>query len=248
MIAGWENSLVLAFFSILMGAIALTPSAFSQLRCKSWDDWVLDLSGLCTQGIVIPLLQITVVYSLYHFLLPNLKGCWHLHPLLSFGISFILVDYLYYWNHRLLHHSKLWRWHRVHHTLTHMDVLGTSRNTVWTSFLIIYLWIHPLWIYLLNDPTSYLIGVSLTSGLDLWRHSSFYPQGWLYKCLSPWLILPQDHTQHHASQSFASNYGANFKLWDYWHGTYRANTELPIKLGIETHLSLREKLFYPLMR
>ena len=246
MIEGWENALVLVCFWGLMVANLLTPQVFKKLRGKNWQDWCLDLSGLSIQGILIPLLQITLVYALYHLLLPTHQGSWHLSQFMSFLISFVVIDYLYYWNHRLLHQTTLWCWHQVHHTVTNMDVLGTSRNTVWTSFLILYLWLHPLFIYLLNDSTGYLIGVSLTSALDLWRHSSFYPQGWLYACLNPCFILPQDHTQHHANEIFHCNYGANLKWWDQWHGTYKETLVIPEILGIKTDLTLIQKLFYPI--
>jgi sterol desaturase/sphingolipid hydroxylase (fatty acid hydroxylase superfamily) len=130
-----------------------------------------------------------------------------------------------------------------------MDVLGTSRNSLWTSFLIIYLWIHTLFLYLLNDSTGYLIGVSLTAALDLWRHSqlAISPQSWLFRFLSPWLILPQDHAWHHASDSSGRNYGANLKIWDKLHGTYYYCKEPPASLGIPTTLTLTQKLLYPVI-
>ena len=37
---------------------------------------------------------------------------------------------------------------------TDMDLLGTSRNTLWASFLMIYLWVHALFIYSLQDPSA----------------------------------------------------------------------------------------------
>ncbi|NJL11283.1 MAG: sterol desaturase family protein, partial [Calothrix sp. SM1_7_51] len=163
-------------------------------------------------------------------------------------LSFIFVDYLYYWNHRLFHTDWLWFVHQVHHTVTVMDVLGTSRNTLWTSFLIIYLWIHSLFIYLLSDPSWYIFGVSLTCALDLWRHSRIAPEptSLIYKLISEWLTLPQDHAQHHCSDNGGANYGANFKIWDKIHSTYRTNNDLPESLGTKSNLSIIQKLFLPI--
>ena len=117
-----------------------------------------------------------------------------MQPILAFILSFVLVDYLYYWNHRLLHSRWLWRLHLVHHTVTEMQVFETARNTLWTSFFIIYLWVHGLFIYLLKDPNWYVAGVSLTCALDLWRHSAMAlaPNSLLYRLISGWLILPQN--------------------------------------------------------
>ncbi|QIR40046.1 sterol desaturase family protein [Tolypothrix sp. PCC 7910] len=219
----------------------------TQLQIKSREDWLLDGVGLMIQGIMIPLLQATVVYGIYHQLFPQLQGNFKIAPILAFIISFILVDYLYYWNHRLLHSKFLWQVHQVHHTVTQMDVLGTSRNTLWTSLLIIYLWIHTLFLYLLADPTAYLLGVSLTSALDLWRHSRLMidENSWLYQFVFPWLILPQDHAWHHCSEVFNCNYGANLKLWDKLHKTYYESKDLPSVIGISTSLTLRQKLLFP---
>ncbi len=245
-----QTLIQLPIFVTFIGLVGLTiasPFGRTRLTSRSLEDWLLDSVGLMIQGILIPLLQATVIFQLYHFL-PLQPGCLHLSPLLGFFLSFVVVDYLYYWNHRLLHSKTLWRVHKVHHTVKHLDVLGTSRNTLWASFLIIYLWIHTLFVYLLANPTAYLLGVSLTCALDLWRHSGFaiapnYP---LHRLLYPWLILPQDHAWHHGSNSFQCNFGANLKLWDKLHGTYNNCHDFEhSKTGVSTRLSLMQKLFFP---
>ena len=234
-------------FLSLVGWQIGNPVTRSQLKVKSPQDLLLDTIGLTIQGIFIPLLQATLIYRLNQHLLPNQQGCLKLPQILTFLLSFVVVDYLYYWNHRLLHTKLFWQLHQVHHTVTEMDVLATSRNTVWTSLLIVYLWIHTLFLYLLADSTAYLIGISLTSALDLWRHSGLVISAnhRLYRFLFPWLILPQEHTWHHSSQSPNTNYGANLKIWDKLHGTYHQSEELPSKLGIPSSLTLSQKLFLP---
>jgi sterol desaturase/sphingolipid hydroxylase (fatty acid hydroxylase superfamily) len=243
-----ENILIFAAFTVLIGLTIAHKPSWAKLRTKSREDWILDGLGLLVQGLLIPILQIAVIYQLYRYFLPLPQGCLHLPQVATFLLSFILVDYLYYWNHRCLHSRWFWHLHQVHHTVTDMDVLGTSRNSLWTSFLIIYLWIHALFLYLLHDSTGYLIGVSITAALDLWRHSqlAIAPQSWLFRLLSPWLILPQDHAWHHASDSGCRNYGANLKIWDKLHGTYYYCKEPPASLGIPTTLTLTQKLLYPL--
>ncbi len=239
--------LIFIFFSVLVILTGLNHQQRIYLRHKKISEWILDITGLFFQGVIIPGLQILFVYRIYDFLLSNYQGMISLHPILAFCLSFILIDYIYYWNHRLFHGQLLWSIHRVHHTVTQMDVMGTSRNTLWTSFLIIYLWVHPCFIYLLNDPSWYIFGASLTSGLDLWRHSIFTPQNnsFLYHILSPWLILPQDHSWHHASKNIYGNFGANFKLWDKMHGTYFPSESMTDKLGIELDFHFWKQLFLP---
>jgi len=240
------QSIVFITFISLFGSTILNKSSRTKLKSKCFEDWLLDSLGLWLQGMLIPLLQVILIYQLSPWL-PIPQKYLNLPIILSFILSFVAIDYLYYWNHRLLHSAFFWNIHRVHHTVTDLDVLGTSRNTIWASFLIIYLWIHTLFLYLLTDPTGYLLGVSLTSALDLWRHSQLIipSNSWLYRVLSPWLILPQDHAWHHSSQCFNYNYGANLKLWDRLHGTYYNNSQLPTEIGIKTSLSLTQKLLFP---
>lgn len=239
-------SVFIAFIILMIFTVA-NQDSFTKLRARTRADLILDIVGLCFQGIIIPLLQLTCIYQLYRYFLPSLQASLYLPSIVAFLLSFVCVDYLYYWNHSCFHTHWLWSVHQVHHTVTDMDVLGTSRNTLWTSFLIIYLWIHALFIYLLSDPTWYIMGVSLTSALDLWRHSSLTPasNSFIYRWLSPWLILPQDHAWHHASDSIGGNYGANLKLWDKIHGTYYESDKAPDTLGIKINFTLTQKLLFP---
>ncbi|MEM1392470.1 MAG: sterol desaturase family protein [Cyanobacteria bacterium P01_H01_bin.150] len=240
---------MLVFFTfVILLALTVTNSKQPFLYFKkSCEDWLLDSIGLFFQGFIVPFLQIAVVFQLYQRLLPNTSGLLNLYPVAAFLISFVFVDYLYYWNHRLLHTRKLWFIHQVHHTVTEMDVLGTSRNTLWTSFFIVYLWIHPLFLYLLQESKWYILGISLSSALDLWRHSNFTPKpnSWIYPWLSSCLILPKDHAWHHSNDCIKGNYGANLKVWDKIHGTYYEFEGLPDSLGIKNSLSFTKKIFLP---
>ncbi|MBE9068731.1 sterol desaturase family protein [Leptolyngbya cf. ectocarpi LEGE 11479] len=233
-------------FGTFVLLITLTAiHSWGELRQKKRTDWILDTAGLWVQGLLIPLLQLTLLQTLYQQLIPAWQHSVQLHPVFAFALSFVAVDYLYYWNHRFLHSRWGWFAHQVHHTVSTMDVLGTSRNTLWSSFLIVYLWVHGLLIYLLADPSVYVLGVSLTAALDLWRHGRFGPQprSQLYQWLSGWLILPQDHGWHH--QGTACNYGANLKLWDRLHGTLHLSAQWPTTLGQPSHLPLWRQLLYP---
>lgn len=237
---------ILITFWLLLGLTVLQSGGRQQLRQKSRADWMLDLCGLGMQGMVIPGLQIGVLYQGLHQLFPQGANCISLPALVGFLLCTVLVDYGYYWNHRWLH-GQGWPLHQVHHTLTHLDVLGASRNTLWSSFFILYLWVHGLMLYLLQNPRGYLWGISLTAMLDLWRHSRLgpKPEGWLYPLLSPWLVLPQDHAWHHAQQDHPGNFGANLKLWDKLHGTARHCPDFPEVLGIDLSLRFWQKLLYP---
>lgn len=236
--------ILFAFWLLLIATVCL-PQGWQRLVNKPLSDWLLDLCGLTIQGILIPSLQVGLLYQGLHRLLPQLANCVDLPSAVEFLICFVLIDYAYYWNHRWLH-SHAWTWHRVHHTVTQLDVLGSSRNSLWSSFLILYLWLHTLMLYLLKEPSGYLWGISLTAILDLWRHSQLgpAPHSRLYRLLSPWLVLPQDHALHH-SRGHRYNFGANLKLWDSLHGTYLRSPHFSHPLGIKTALTFWQKLLYP---
>lgn len=139
---GIQNFSQLLIFGSFIGLVGWTITnqvGRTQLKAKSREHWLIDGIGLTIQGIFIPLLQATLVYWVYQYLLPIQQGYLKGSLIPAFILSFVLVDYLYYWNHRLLHTKFLWKVHQVHHTVTQMDVLGTSRNTLWTILLIVYL-------------------------------------------------------------------------------------------------------------
>ena len=237
---------MLIAFWLLIGLNIWEAQGWQTLSQKSGTDWILDICGLIMQGIVIPALQVGLLHQGLHTLLPHAAHSLVLPSGVGLCLCIGLVDYGYYWNHRWLH-GQGWPLHQVHHTVTHLDVWGTSRNTLWASFFILYLWVHTLMLYLLTNPQGYLWGISLTAVLDLWRHSQLgpSPDGWLYRFLSPWLVLPQDHARHHAQQEHACNFGANFKIWDHLHETAQPCPRFPAVLGIRTPLTLWQRLFYP---
>jgi sterol desaturase/sphingolipid hydroxylase (fatty acid hydroxylase superfamily) len=240
--------LLFGIFVLLLVLTLADPNRFARFKAKSWQDWCLDSLGLSTQGLLIPLVQGAVIVQIYRYLLPTYQASIEIPPLWGFLISFVLVDYIYYWNHRLLHTGWFWPIHQVHHTVSQMDVLATSRNTLWSSFLIAYLWIHALFVYLLQDATFYLVGVSLTYALDLWRHSEIDEPNWLRPWVQSWLILPRDHAWHHATTALPVYFGGNLKIWDRFHNTQQFSLPTglrPIQLGIEIPLTLIQRLIWP---
>ena len=128
-----------------------------------------------------------------------------------------------------------------------MDVLATSRNTLWTSFLIVYLWVNSFFIYVLKDPTPFILAMSLSAILDMWKHSKiklFKPRFLEILSKTFFIMTPLEHAWHH-SHKVNINFGANLNIFDKLHGTYYHNQEYPTKLGLNTKLTFWQKLFKP---
>jgi sterol desaturase/sphingolipid hydroxylase (fatty acid hydroxylase superfamily) len=232
----------------------LQPQQRQFLASKPWQDWLLDSASLIVQGAIIPLLQFLLVVNVYELIISDWENSWHLSDWGSFLLGFVAVDYVYYWAHRALHSQLLFPIHQVHHTVSQMDMVSCARNTLWSSLFLPYVWLNSLIIYLLQDARGYILALSCTYLLDLWRHSSLNINQGSLLChgLNNWLILPQDHKLHHG-QTDGGNFGANLKIWDKLHGTYLKDTSpevvsqsnslqpVPIKLN----LTLWQQLFWP---
>lgn len=242
-----STALTLCAFWGLVAYTLWDPARRAQVLTRSTQTWILDGTGLVVQGLLVPVVLVLPLLVVYARLLPTLAGSLVLSPWTAFLLAFVGVDYLYYWNHRLLHTRRLWPIHRVHHTAEQMDVLVTSRNTLWTSFLIVYLWAGSLMTFLLADPTPYLLGAALTAGLDLARHAPIDLARFrrVERLLGLVMILPRDHALHHADLAEHGNYGANLVWWDKLHGTYLGQRAVPARLGIPCTLSLMRRLLWP---
>ena len=240
---------MIIFISFCLLIIWTYYSERSLPRHDAWKDsnrWI-DVVGLFMQGIVVPALQVTLIFFLLQIAMPSARSTVSIHPVLAFLVNFIVVDYLYYWNHRLLHTKAVWDWHAVHHTAERMDVWVTSRNTLWSPFLILYIWINGLLIFLLKDPMPYILSASLTAALDLWRHSKLRPQegSFAKKLFLLGVVTPHEHTWHHSSNRPNCNFGANLTWWDRLHGTYYSPEAVPAHCGIALQINFWRKLLYP---
>jgi sterol desaturase/sphingolipid hydroxylase (fatty acid hydroxylase superfamily) len=236
----------ISFWLLTALTFSLSGERASALR-RNAADWTLDISGLLVQGLAIPALEVSLIYGLLNIITPQAKGVLDMTWALAFLLNFVIVDYLYYWNHRLLHSKTFWKIHAVHHTADRVDLFITSRNTLWAPLLIVYVWVNGIFLFLLKDPVPFLLSASITASLDLWRHTSFFtaPGSLLHRAVSLVIITPNEHVWHHSSDRADSNFGANLSIWDRIHGTYVRAAHRPESLGIPLRLGLNRKLLFP---
>ena len=142
-------------------------------------------------------------------------------------LSFLVLDMLIYFQHRLFHSIPwLWRLHRVHHCDTEFDVTTGVR-------------FHPLEILLsmlikiaavaaLGAPAiAVLLFEVVLNATSLFNHANARLGARLDAVLRKLVVTPDMHRVHHSvtAAETNSNFGFNIPWWDHLFGTYRAQPE-----------------------
>lgn len=146
---------------------------------------------------------------------------------LSFILSFLLIDLIFYFSHRL-HHliPLLWKFHRLHHSDRKVDSLTTflhhpleSLSTFFISILLFVIFDLPVPVILIYFATAAVHGVI--------SHSSILIPEKIDKYLRFFIVTPNSHRLHHSIEMKEgnSNFGSLFLFWDFLFGTYFYKSE-----------------------
>ena len=131
---------------------------------------------------------------------------------------YVAIDFVYYWKHRWLHHSKFgWSIHSVHHS-SHELNLTTSVRSSWIQRVVDDLFFLPV-VAVGFDPFLVLLLIDVNLESQFWIHTRVLPQ---LGPLEGVLNTPSSHRVHHAMARTLSNsnYGSTFIVWDRLFGTY----------------------------
>lgn len=138
-------------------------------------------------------------------------------------LSFLLLDALIYWQHRLFHKVPLlWRLHRVHHADAHVDASTGLRFHPIEIVLSILLKL--IAISVLGVPAiAVLIFEIALNGLALFNHANIRLPQRIEKPLRLILITQILHRIHHSQvvSETNSNYGFSVVWWDKIFGSYK---------------------------
>lgn len=156
---------------------------------------------------------------------------------LGLFIFFIVIDFVQWNTHRLLHRIPLlWDFHKVHHSVKQMGFAAHLR----------YHWMEPV-VYksLLYIPLAVIGGFNAQDVAIIYffniaiGHLNHANLGWNYGILKYLLNNPKMHIWHHAkelpkSNKYGINYGITLSLWDYLFKTdYIPYNGRDIELGFE---------------
>jgi len=149
-----------------------------------------------------------------------------LPPVASFVLALLLLDFVKYASHRLLHSTAfLWRVHQVHHSDPDFEVSTGFRahpiETILTQGSAL------LAILLLRLPPAAVLAAELMScAQSCFQHANASLPPGLERALRPWLVTPDLHRIHHSMKEMDQrrNLGETFPWWDRLFGTYSART------------------------
>lgn len=148
---------------------------------------------------------------------------------LMFFITFLGVDFCYYWFHRCSHMVKFfWAFHLVHHSSQFYN-LTVSYRLNWLGALISPVFYIPL--AFLGLPLDFIvICYSLNLLYQFFLHTEAVGKlGFLENIID----TPSNHRVHHGSNDIYidKNFGGTLIIWDKIFGTYQPETE-KVKYGV----------------
>jgi sterol desaturase/sphingolipid hydroxylase (fatty acid hydroxylase superfamily) len=154
---------------------------------------------------------------------------WGLMPLLGLKgipeivVSIIFLDMLDYWWHRWNHLVPFfWRFHKVHHMDTHVDVTTTLRFHPGELFLSGMM--KSVWILLIGPSIwAFAIFEMGISAYAQFHHSNIDLPDRVEKILRWIHMTPRVHASHHTvtPRTRNANYSTIFSIWDRLFGTFR---------------------------
>ena len=181
--------------------------------------------GLFTKGVVFAIF--TLLYNYRVFTIPFIWWSWI--------ILLFAEDFVYYWNHRIAHESRLfWASHVVHHSSTKYN-LSTALRQTWSGSFYTFIFWTPLALIGFH-PLMILTQMSISLLYQYWIHTE------LIKKLPKWFEAvfntPSHHRVHHATnpQYLDRNHAGIFIIWDRLFGTFEPEVEKPV-YGLVTNIN-----------
>ena len=206
------------------------------------------LRSLISTAVARPLFSVFLAYRTSK---TPMSMNWLMLPL-EIGIYGIVLDFWFYWYHRLMHQNdSLWKYHRTHHLTKHPNPLLTLyadheqeffdiAGVPLMAYVTMKLCGFPMGFYEWWICQQFIVYTELFghSGLRLYSTPPS-PLHWLLKLVKSDLVV-EDHDLHHRSGWKKShNYGKQTRLWDRVFGTCAERIEsTPENIDFENRVSL----------
>ncbi len=217
--------------AILLGCIILEIvwSHLSHKKVYNTKDTLTNLAilaGYITSKVLLAGYSLALLGIFYRFRLHTFDV-----TATTFFITFIGVDFCYYWYHYASHVIKFfWAFHFVHHSSQEMNLTVAYRIN-WFSALISPFFYIPL--VLIGLPPAFIVaGYGLNLLFQFFLHTEAIRKlGYLEYVFN----TPSNHRVHHGSDDkyIDKNFGGVLIIWDRLFGTYQSEEEKP-KYGVTT--------------
>jgi sterol desaturase/sphingolipid hydroxylase (fatty acid hydroxylase superfamily) len=211
--------------------------------------WAIDALGYWVSGVGIYAFRLAYPHTIER--LPSIPGFGWISTAsqfvqatipwpIAFVVSVIVLDFLLYVGHRLLHTSYLWHTHAAHHSVEHLYWFGGNRSSPFHVML------QLVWGGLLGlvwpvngGMIGFVAGLILYTCIQHFNHANLRwrlgPLEWLF-------VVPRYHFVHHGAGSKLnnSNFGFLLTAWDRMFGTYTNPDDVPenFPLGLDYEVGM----------
>jgi alkylglycerol monooxygenase len=222
------NPIVLSIpiFFLLIG-IELVVERLSHRKLYRLPDAVANMScGITSQlsGVMMGLVGLSVFEIIYsQFAVFEVKAAL---PTWAYWLTlFLLVDFAYYWAHRMSHEINLfWGGHVVHHQSEDYNLSVALRQS---SFQTIWTFAFSLPIAVIGYNTGdFLYVAALNTLYQFWIHTeTIKKMGWFEYVFN----TPSHHRVHHGRDPkyIDKNHAGSLIIWDKMFGTFQPEEEKP---------------------
>ena len=144
--------------------------------------------------------------------------------ILHFALLFVVIDLIFYLNHRLCHSNKwLWAIHGVHHQSEDYNYSVGLRMPWWHK--LVSFW-TPLPLAVLGySIQDYIIVISLHAAFQIWTHTQMLEKR--IPVFEWFFVTPSHHRVHHGKNKIYidKNFAGILSVWDYLFKTYEPESE-----------------------
>jgi sterol desaturase/sphingolipid hydroxylase (fatty acid hydroxylase superfamily) len=144
------------------------------------------------------------------------------NPILALAGGFLVRSFTSWATHLAMHKIPfLWRFHRVHHSDTFLDISTTVRFHPVEFLINLPILLTAVAVFGISPVTLMLYEV-FDAGMNVFTHANVRLPEKLDRALRVLIVTPDMHRVHHSSyhRETDSNYGATLSIWDHVFRTY----------------------------
>lgn len=217
----WLLAISTPFYAILI-SLEVWLSSYRKLHFYSFRETLinfwLNLANTAL-GLSVKAGVLLLMGAFAHFSLPSFS-----HPVLYWGILFILLDLCFYAEHRSEHFCRLlWAVHVTHHSSVEFNLTTGFRSSVFRPFVSVWFFL-PL-VLLGFRPLDILLMDAICQIYGIIVHTRFVRK--MPAWFDAFFVSPSHHRVHHASNIvyLDRNMGMVLIIWDRLFGTFQAELE-----------------------